>query len=287
MSKRSKKLIPFFKMSGSGNDFILMDNRNQELKGIKIKPFTKALCRRGLSVGADGLILIEKSSKADFKWRYLNADGEEASFCGNGARCAARFALLREIAPASLTFETSGGIVSAEVKETEVRVSMMSPARIELKQDLFFRARRWEGQFMVMGVPHWIHFAKDIDQINVPEIGPIIRNHPHFKPEGTNVNFVDILSGHELRMRTYERGVEAETLACGTGAVAAALDGHLVHKISSPVTIYPKGKIPLTVYFKKMEGEISEIFLEGDARVVFEGTLGPDAWAYDNDLESS
>lgn len=276
--------IPFFKMSGSGNDFILIDNRNGEIRGIPIQTFTKQVCRRGLSVGADGLILIEKSDKADFKWRYLNSDGEEASFCGNGARCAARFAVLRQIAPPYLTFESVVGIVSAEVKKGSVKVSMMAPYGIDLTRDLYFRQRRWEGHFMVMGVPHWVHFSKDIDRINVPEIGAIVRNHGDFKPEGTNANFVDILSEHEIRIRTYERGVEGETLACGTGAVASALIGHLARKMSSPVTIYPKGNIPLKVYFKASGGQLTDIFLEGEARVVIQGVLTSDSWRYEGDV---
>ncbi|MBI1821491.1 MAG: diaminopimelate epimerase [Nitrospirae bacterium] len=275
-----RNLINFHKMSGSGNDFIVIDNRNHVLKGLPIQKLTQKICKKGLSVGADGLILIENSTKADFKWHYLNADGEEASFCGNGARCAAYYAVLKKIAKPELTFETLRGLVSATVKKKTVKVSMMNPQKIELNKGLFLKQRRWEGHFMVMGVPHWIHFAKDIDQIDVPDVGPRIRNHPIFLPEGTNANFVDILNENELRIRTYERGVEAETLACGTGAAAAALLGHRVYKMSSPVTVYPKGNIPLKIYFKAAQGEFSKIFLEGDARTVFEGFLFEDAWQY-------
>ncbi|MBI1823463.1 MAG: hypothetical protein HYR80_05055 [Nitrospirae bacterium] len=133
---------------------------------------------------------------------------------------------------------------------------------------------------MILGVPHWIHFAKDIDLINVSEIGSRVRHHMEFLPDGTNANFVDILNEREIRMRTFERGVEAETLACGTGAVASVLTGHILYNLSSPVTVYPKGNIPLTVYFKKRDNEFSDIFLEGDSRVIYEGILHPDAWNY-------
>ncbi|MBI3604606.1 MAG: diaminopimelate epimerase [Nitrospirae bacterium] len=278
--KSMRKSIHFYKMSGSGNDFIMIDNRSNVLKGLPVKRLTQKLCRRGLSVGADGLILIEKSTKADFKWRYLNADGEEASFCGNGARCAAYFAVLQKIAKPALTFETLRGIISARVKKNSVRVSMMSPERLELGTNIFLNSRKWEGNFMVMGVPHWVHFSRDIDEINVPETGPKVRYHPRFLPEGTNANFVDILTERELRIRTYERGVEAETLACGTGAVASVLVGRLLYKMTSPVTVYPKGDIPLKVHFKETGGEFSDIYLEGDARVIFEGVLAENAWEY-------
>ncbi|MHB8483297.1 MAG: diaminopimelate epimerase [Nitrospiria bacterium] len=275
-----RNLINFHKMSGSGNDFIVIDNRHHVLKGLSIKTLTRKICKKGLSVGADGLILIEKSKTADFKWRYLNADGEEAPFCGNGARCAAYYAVLKKITQSDLTFETQTGTVSARVKKKSVKISMMNPLRIELNKDLFVNQRKWDGHFMIMGVPHWVHFAKDIDQIDVSVVGPKLRSHPDLFPEGANANFVDILNQNEMRIRTYERGVEAETLACGTGAVAAALLGHQVYQMSSPVTVYPKGNIPLKVYFKETREDFSHIFLEGDARVVFEGFLFEDAWQY-------
>ena len=275
-----KHSINFLKMSGSGNDFIVIDNRRQILKGISTQNFVKKVCARGLSVGSDGLILIEKSTKADFKWRYFNADGEEVSFCGNGSRCAAYFAVLKKISGPSLTFESKKGIISAEVKKKSVKVEMMGPRLIELSKNLFFNQKKWEGHFMVLGVPHWIHFAKDIDLINVPEVGSRVRHHPEFSPEGTNADFVDILTDREIRIRTFERGVEDETLACGTGAVASVLTGHLLYNLSSPVTVYPKGNIPLTIYFKKRDHEFSDIFLEGDSRVIYEGVLNKEAWDY-------
>jgi len=275
-----KRSVNFIKMSGSGNDFIVIDNRNQLLNGIFSKTFVKNLCTKGLSVGSDGLILIEKSKTADFKWRYFNADGEEVTFCGNGSRCAAFYAVLKKISSPSLTFETQAGIVKAQVKKKSVKVSMMSPSRLEINNNLCINQKKWEGHYMILGVPHWIHFSKDIDLINVNEVGRQVRFHPEFMPEGTNANFVDLLNDREIRIRTFERGVEAETLACGTGAVASVLMGHKLFNLSSPVTAYPKGNIPLRIYFKKRDDEFTDIYLEGDSRVIYEGILHQEAWDY-------
>ena len=270
--------IPFMKMSGSGNDFILIDHREALLKEDRLKDFIRKVCRRRISVGADGLILIERSQKADFKWRFYNSDGSEAEMCGNGGRCAARFAYLKGIVGPSLKFETLAGILSAQVDGKKVKLEMTKPFGLKLDEAIFLNGEKQIISSINTGVPHTIIFVEDLDGIDITRIGRAIRFHPNFAPSGTNVNFIRVGKGSQLSIRTYERGVEDETLACGTGAVASALVAAFKGLVKSPVLIKTKGGEVLTVYFEIEAKEVKRVFFEGDVHIIYEAEMWEEAY---------
>ncbi len=267
------KKIPFYKIQGSGNDFILIDNRRGILKAWNLKDLAVAVCHRHYSVGADGLIVIVPSKKADFKWRFFNADGSEAEMCGNGARCAARFANLKKIAKKNMAFETLAGTIRAEVKKDTVRVQLTGAAGLRMNIAVPLDSGLRMGHFINTGVPHLVYLSKDLDHEDVDRIGRTTRYHELFKPAGTNVNFIQIQGRHRIRIRTYERGVESETLACGTGSVAAALITGALGAVASPVEVVTRGNDKLVVSFERTPEGFSGIHLEGAAQIICEGLL--------------
>ncbi|MCX5864430.1 MAG: diaminopimelate epimerase [Deltaproteobacteria bacterium] len=269
--------IDFTKMSGTGNDFILLDHRTPFLAEEEMPAFARAVCERRVSVGADGLILLENSTTADFRWQFLNADGSWAEMCGNGARCAARFAHDRGIAPARMRFETVAGIIEAEVTGQSVKLRMTAPTGLRLEEKIMVNGQEQMVHSLNTGVPHAVLFMKDIAQAPVLEWGRLIRFHEHFQPAGTNVNFVQQQAGNGLIVRTYERGVEGETLACGTGAVAAAIIAGLRGQVQSPVAVTTSGGEELTIHFSLAGQEIADVFLEGPANFIYEGRLHAEA----------
>ncbi len=271
-------MIEFFKMSGSGNDFILIDNRNQSLVVGNLTEFVREICERKVSVGADGLILIENSGRADFRWRYFNADGSEVDMCGNGGRCAARFAFIKGIAGKRLSFETGAGIIDAEVKNDVVKLRLTDPHHVKINFSIMIENRPLEVSFINTGVPHVVHFVHNLGEFDVFQTGRKIRYHKEFQPEGTNANFMEVIDRHTIRVRTYERGVEDETLACGTGAVASALIASGKGLVESPVDVRVKSGETLKIYFHKTDGEFKDIYLEGKAKVVYEGHLWEEAY---------
>jgi len=270
--------IPFTKMSGSGNDFILIDHREPLLKEDRLKDFIRKVCQRRVSVGADGLILIEGSKKADFKWRFYNADGSEAEMCGNGGRCAARFAYLKGIAGPSLRFETLAGILSARVDGKKVNLEMTKPFGLKLDQTISVDGVEQIFSSINTGVPHAIIFVDDLEGVDIVRIGRAIRYHSYFAPSGTNADFVRVTKGSQLSIRTYERGVEDETLACGTGAVASALIAAFKGLVKSPVTIETRGKEILTVSFEIEAKEVKKVFFEGDVHIIYEAEMWEEAY---------
>ena len=265
-------------MSGSGNDFILIDHREPFLKEDRLKDFIRKVCRRRISVGADGLILIERSHKADFKWRYFNADGSEAEMCGNGGRCAARFAHLRGIAGASLKFETLAGILSAQVDGKKVKLEMTKPFGLKLDETIFIDGEEQIFSSINTGVPHAVLFVEDLEGLDIIRIGRAIRYHSFFAPSGTNANFIQLEKGSQLSIRTYERGVEDETLACGTGAVASALIAAFKGLLKSPISIKTRGGEVLTVYFEIEGKEVKKVFFEGDVHIIYEAEMWEEAY---------
>jgi len=269
--------IEFFKMSGSGNDFILIDNRDHSLCVENPKRFARTICERKVSVGADGLIIIENSDRADFRWRFFNADGSEVEMCGNGGRCAARFASIKGIAKEKMSFETMAGIIDAEVKGDMVKLRLTAPYNLRINYPILIEDRLSEVNSINTGVPHVVHFVPDLDHYAVFHIGRMIRYHLQYQPEGTNANFVEVIDGHTIRIRTYERGVEDETLACGTGAVASALVSSAKGLIESPVEVMVKSGEILKIYFKKTEGEFEDIYLKGKTKIVYQGLLWEEA----------
>ena len=270
--------IPFMKMSGSGNDFILIDHREPFLQEDRLKGFIRKACRRRISVGADGLILIERSQKADFKWRFHNADGSEAEMCGNGGRCVARFAYLKGIAGPSLRFETLAGILSARVDGKRVKLEMTKPFGLKLDETLLVEGEEKIFSGINTGVPHAVLFVEDLEGVDIVPIGKAIRFHSNFAPRGTNVNFIRLEKGSQLSIRTYERGVEDETLACGTGAVASALIAAFKGFVKSPVSIKTRGGEVLTVHFEIEGREVKKVFFEGDVHIIYEAEMWEEAY---------
>lgn len=272
--------IPFMKLAGTGNDFVLIDNRS----GIvpvdeSTREFVRRICARGTGLGADGLILIENSDAADIRWQFYNADGSTAEMCGNGSRCAARFAWLREIAPRQMTLGTLAGIVRAEVTTGKnVKVQLTTPHDLRHEVAVEIDGATWPASCINTGVPHCVYFVDDLDKVDVYKLGRSTRYHDLFQPRGTNVNFIHVTGPQSLQIRTYERGVENETLACGTGSVAAALVAGSLGMVQSPVFVNTRGGGVLKVYFTFEGGEFSEVFLEGDATAICEGYLWEEAW---------
>jgi len=265
--------IPFYKMHGGGNDFVLMDHRAQFIPEAEQPGLARRVCQRQVGIGADGLILIEGSDKADFRWRFYNADGSEPEMCGNGGRCAARFAVLQGIAPETLSFETLAGIIQAEVKDRRVKLALAGVGDLTLNQTIPLDEANVHAHFVRVGVPHLVVPVDDLEAAPVTEWGRLLRYHRMFQPAGTNVNFVRFTGPQDLAIRTYERGVEDETLACGTGSVAAALVGACLGKLNSPVAVHTRSGEILNVFFKPRAGACGEVFLEGDALVVYQGEL--------------
>lgn len=264
--------IPFYKMSGGGNDFILIDNRSGLIKEDAGR-FAARVCRRKFSVGADGLILIEPSDKVDFRWRFYNSDGSKAEMCGNGGRCAARFAYILEIAKENLSFETNAGIIKAEVRGKRVKLALPEPMDLRRNIEIPVDERIRILSFVNTSVPHAVKIVPNVDNFDVVGIGRKIRYHKEFQPAGTNVDFVQIVDEHNILMRTYERGVEDETLACGTGAVASAIIVSLSGKVKPPVAVKTRGGEILNIYFKIDHTGFKDVYLEGDTSVVYNGEI--------------
>ncbi len=273
--------IPFTKMSGSGNDFIIIDNRQRIIPDIEPAKLAQRICCRRLSAGADGLILVEPSDRLDFKWNFFNSDGSVAEMCGNGARCVARFANLNGIADVGMEFETIAGTIQAEVLGDRVKIKMTDPYDPVKDARLDVAGREIVYSSINTGVPHVVLTVEDIEDVDVVGVGRAIRRHPHFSPAGTNVNFMAPLPEGVWTVRTYERGVEDETLACGTGNVAAGLALAMQKGIASPITLKTRSGSLLKIYYASDGSRFHDVFLEGDARIIYTGQLMPDAWMYD------
>ncbi len=269
--------LPFWKMSGAGNDFLVIDHRKPLVPPEQMTAFARLVCRRKFSVGADGIFFLEPSLTADFKWRFFQADGSEAEMCGNGARCVARFAYMNGMAAARMRFETLAGIVEATVADTQVAIGMPAPRDLRLDLQVEAEGRSWQAHSVNTGVPHLVIFVEQLETFDVAGCGKQLRYHPMFAPAGTNVNFVE-QAEHGFRIRTYERGVEDETMACGTGAVAAALVAEAKGYASSPVTLVTSGGVALAVQFAPGKKESTgQVLLKGPAHLIYRGELSAEA----------
>mgnify|MGYP003590679742 CR=1 FL=1 len=257
--------IPFWKMHGAGNDFILVDDREPRFPEGDAA-FIARLCDRHRGVGAEGLVLIRPAAQADFRMRFFNPDGAEADLCGNGARCIARLAHEIGAAPADMRFETAAGTVRAEVLAGGVRLHLPPPKDWRLHLAIDWNGRRIPLHFVNSGVPHAIVFVEDLAQAAVHELGRFIRHHALFTPGGTNADFVQVTGPAALAIRTYERGVEAETPACGTGIVAAALVAEKLGRVRAPVGITAAGGDILEV-------GLAPLTLTGPAEHAFQGVI--------------
>ncbi|MDY6843630.1 MAG: diaminopimelate epimerase [Thermodesulfobacteriota bacterium] len=270
--------INFVKMSGSGNDFIIIDNRTRLLEKKDLPAFAQSVCERKLSVGADGLIIIENSHNADFGFLFFNADGSKAEMCGNGGRCVARYAFLNGIGGSTLTFETEAGLIRAKVIDERVSLEMTEPRDLKLDMSVIMEGVPYTMSYINTGVPHVVVFVENLETYNVADTGRAIRFHSEFEPAGTNVNFVDKKMRDQLFIRTYERGVEDETLACGTGSVASALIAYKKGFIIPPVSIVTRGEEVLSVDFADENGRFIDVFLEGAVTLVYEGVMWKEGW---------
>lgn len=277
-NKRNNKAIEFCKMSGSGNDFIIIDNRDLSLNVGDLPTFARRVCERKISVGADGLVIIEPSEKADFKWQFYNSDGSVAEMCGNASRCVARFANLKGIAAEKMSWETIAGIIGAEVKGDVVKVKLTDPSTVEAGIKIEADDQKLILDSIDTGVPHAVVFVEDIDKCDVYNIGRKIRHHKHFAPRGTNANFASVINRDKIKVRTYERGVEDETLACGTGMVAAVLTAAQRGLVESPTDVLVKSGETLRIYFENQNGLWRQIFLEGKVKMVYQGMLFEEAY---------
>lgn len=265
--------LSFTKMSGAGNDFIMVDNTANPLSA-DWSSFAKRFCALKTGIGADGVILLNPDPETDFSFRIFNADGSEAEMCGNGARCAALFAFQQGLAGKSMRFRTLAGIIGARVDDADVAIQMTDP--FDLKTGIAIETPSNNGMtvhFINTGVPHAIVFTDKIEDISVKDLGRSIRWHDRFSPAGTNVDFVKVLSPDSIKVRTYERGVEDETYACGTGAVASALISHFLHKVhGAPVQVRMKGG-DLKIDFSGRDGSYEDVWLIGPVDTIFTGEV--------------
>jgi len=265
-------MLRFIKMNGAGNDFVMIDNRSGE---VRLAPEQIAwICDRHRGIGADGILLLEDAKNgADFRMRYYNRDGGEAEMCGNGARCFARFANKIAGARENVRFETPAGIIGARLDGESVTLEMSAPKDLLLNIDMVAEGRKELVHFINSGVPHAVLVVDKVDGVDVRTRGQAIRRHKVFAPKGANANFIEKRGAGKIAVRTYERGVEDETLACGTGVVASALIFAATEKIDGPVSVIVRSGSELSVDFKR-DGELfRDVTLTGPAEFVFEGTI--------------
>lgn len=261
----------FFKVCAGGNDFIVYLDFEGKISPEEGKLLAQRLCRSKFSVSADGFIIIERANNphAQVAWRFYNSDGSLAEMCGNGARAVARLLHYLNLVSNPFYLETLAGLIFCEVKGERVKVALGRPRDLKLNLALKTDYDLYLVHFVNTGVPHAVLFWEDIESAPVEKIGPLIRYHEAFKPGGTNVNFVELvkdLEGSYLKVRTYERGVEGETLACGTGASASAYVSYQLGLLSFPVKVHTRGGEILIIDF---DSEKEILFLEGETRLLF------------------
>ncbi len=269
--------IKFTKMSGAGNDFVVVDNRS----GIITNPqqFAVTVCNRRLGIGADGLLLVEKSSKSDLLMQYFNADGTSGGMCGNGGRCIAKFAFDNGIVSKDqFAFEAFGHIYKVtRHAPTIYELKMKDPFNARLNQSVNVNGMMLKANYLNTGTDHSVIFLDEnselgtLENVDVFNVGRMVRYHKIYKPLGTNVNFVSKVTDKRIEIRTYERGVEDETMACGTGSVASALLSARKFGLDSPIEVKVRSGENLEVSFKKSTDDFSEVKLKGSAIVTFNG----------------
>lgn len=270
------KKIPFVKMSGAGNDFIIVET----LSRMSLKKLAISVCHRTSGVGADGLMIAEPSKKADYRMRIINADGSEAEMCGNGARCMAAYLFAtKHIKSNSLTLETLAGIIHAKKAGKLISVRLSDPKDLQKNIAVTINQCSLRLHSINTGVPHAGCFVHNLEKIDIDRLGRLIRFNKKFAPKGTNANFIEYLADDFIAVRTYERGVEAETLACGTGSVACAIIAYF--KMNPSVTtqknasmrVKTKSGEILKVSFDLVDSKISNVWLTGSANFIARGQL--------------
>ena len=269
----SRMRIEFTKMTGAGNDFVVIDNRSGLVKnGAEL---AQKLCDRRWGVGADGLLLLESSEKANYRMMYYNADGSYGGMCGNGGRCLAQYAYLNRIAQDRQKFEALDHVYSAAIEKGSVTLSMKSPMNLKWNMVLPLARKKIKCHFVDTGSPHVVIPVRkgELAETDVPRLGRKIRFHKKLSPAGTNVNFVEKGGGNSVKIRTYERGVENETLACGTGSIASAIIAHKIWGMIPPISVIPASRVELHVDFTQREETYTDVKLTGPASIVFTGTI--------------
>jgi diaminopimelate epimerase len=278
-SPAPKFVLEFTKMSGAGNDFIVIDNRFYRFTAEELSGFAARFCPRRTGVGADGLLglSVAEDEDADYRMVYYNADGSLGTMCGNGARCLARFARNAGLAAEPLKFESDAGLYSASVPDDGSDVRLFVPAPKHFKRDLSLESELGRGvmaaHYLWTGTEHVVVFVDDVDSIDVVTIGSQIRRDTTLTPNGANVNFVQVESRGELKVRTFEKGVEAETLACGTGAIAASLVSAMTGKSSATRFAVAMRGGTLFVGFEGSADDPTNLYLEGAASMIYRATL--------------
>ena len=266
----------FFKMQGSGNDFIVIDNRSRSISPEVMPRWARILCPHAFSIGADGIIFLENddSGQAATRWHFFNADGSRAEMCGNGSRCATLLAHRLGMAPAEHFMLTDAGPVHAKVypEAGEVEVQLTPARDLALNFTLHLGDRDWTAHFANTGVPHTVIVSDDVKALDIKGLGSVVRYHDRFAPAGTNANFIQVMDRGELLLRTYERGVENETYACGTGAAASVAVAHALGLCEARARVTTSGGEVLEI---TVDG--SDIFLRGKAQVVYRGEFSPAA----------
>ncbi len=258
-------VVSFSKYHGAGNDFILLDDRSSSFP-CENKELIQRLCHRQRGVGADGLILLQAGALTPYRMRIFNNDGKEAAMCGNGLRCLAAF--LRSLGEGSEAFEieSAEAVHRCKIRGDEISVSLGKPVVKEWGLTLSLNREKINAHLIHTGVPHVVTFVSDLKAVDVQQKGSEIRNHPSLQPEGANVNFC-VVENQVLHLRTYERGVEQETLACGTGVAAAAIAAQILYQLQNPVQVIPASG-------QRMQVEVgSEILLTGPVAHVFTGKI--------------
>ncbi len=274
-------MIKFTKMVAAGNDFVIIDNRKIQTTGIKLSLLAKQACDRKYGIGADGLLILEKTAKADIRMRIFNPDGSEPNMCGNGIRCVALYCFKlgklghRVGGEISVKIQTKAGMLTAKTNKARVKakIKMTRPKNLKLDLPIQVAKRKIRVNFLNTGVPHAVVFVEGIDKIDVDNIGRAIRFHKAFMPQGTNVNFVEIIDGKNIKLRTYERGVESETLACGTGTVASALivGSKMTGAGHNAINVCTRSGEILKVEFNKSTSIFNDVWLQGESRIVYAG----------------
>jgi len=276
--------INFTKMVASGNDFVIIERSPQSIINSP-QILARRICDRKFGVGADGLLLLGKSKIADVKMRIFNPDGSEAEMCGNGARCSALYVGRRNTG-----IETKAGIIQSQLERNNVKIKLTNPLNLKLDIPIKINKRNLKANFIDIGVPHAVIFVEGLNDIHVSDIGRAIRNHKRFAPRGTNVDFVEVLGKDLIGIRTYERGVEDETLACGTGSVASSLIFALKTETGNKINVHTKSQEILKVYFDRIDNKFTpletigrrqkaivsltgftDVWLEGKAKIVYKG----------------
>ncbi|MDP3981294.1 MAG: diaminopimelate epimerase [Chlamydiota bacterium] len=270
MKKNALRQIKFSKTVGAGNDFIVIRQEDFAIERAEVP----RLCDRKYGIGADGILLIEPSDVAEFRMRIINADGSEAEMCGNGIRCAAQWAFNQKLVDDVMQIETLSGVLEVSLTQDGPKVRMPDPTDFSLNQKIEIDGVSYTYHQVNTGVPHIVIFEKNVLECDVHHVGHQLRNHERFKPKGTNVNFVQVIEHNRLRVRTYERGVESETLACGTGVTACALISNIIHELASPIEVLTSGGECIQIDFEMgSKNQFLKVYMTGPVTIVYEGVI--------------